>query len=106
MFPLNTTDSIASMQFQTDVTSSFVYSSTMHFSDSEFGKQFFHNDFDKEYRFRLDKKYSELKNNIGVDLFNKLSDQQKKFIINVSGAIQLGKNIDTADLIPTESEYE
>lgn len=35
-----------------------------------------------------------LKNNIGEELFNQLSYEQKRFIVNISGTIDLGKPVD------------
>ncbi len=42
----------------------------------------------------LESKFLILKKDIGDKLFNQLSYEQKKFIINVSGTINLGKFVD------------
>lgn len=42
----------------------------------------------------LESKFLILKKDIGVELFNQLSYEQKRFIIDVSGTIDLGKTVD------------
>ena len=51
-------------------------------------------------------KFSKLKENIGEDLFNQLSEQQKEFMESVGGKIVLGKNIDTNHFLSSENDYE
>lgn len=42
----------------------------------------------------IDDKFSILKENIGGKLFKKLSYEQKSFIVQISGTINLGKSVD------------
>lgn len=42
----------------------------------------------------IDDKFLILKNNVGEELYDKLSFEQKSFIASVSGAINLGKFVD------------
>lgn len=53
-------------------------------------------------------KFLILKNNIGEKLYNKLSSEQKTFIVSVSGTINLGKTVDIDAIYKDikEIEYE
>ena len=53
-------------------------------------------------------KFLILKNNIGEDLYDELSFEQKMFIVNVSGTIDLGKTVDIDAIYKNikEIEYE
>ena len=53
-------------------------------------------------------KFLVLKNNIGEDLYDKLSFEQKMFIVSVSGTIDLGKTVDIDAIYKDikEIEYE
>ena len=56
----------------------------------------------------IDDKFTVLKNNIGGDLYNELSFEQKMFIVGVSGTINLGKVVDIDAIYKDikEIEYE
>ena len=56
----------------------------------------------------IDDKFTVLKNNIGRDLYNELSFEQKMFIVGVSGTINLGKVVDIDAIYKDikEIEYE
>lgn len=49
---------------------------------------------DKITEHLISDKFAILRNNIGEVLFNKLSYDQKKFIVDVSGTIDLGRQVD------------
>ena len=53
-------------------------------------------------------KFMILKNNIGEGLYNKLSFEQRMFIVSVSGTINLGKTVDIDAIYKNikEVEYE
>lgn len=53
-------------------------------------------------------KFLILKNNIGEELYNKLSSEQKTFIVSVSGTINLGEIVDIDAIYKDikEVEYE
>lgn len=42
----------------------------------------------------IEDKFLILKNNIGEELYSKLSSEQKAFVVNISGTINLGKFVD------------
>jgi hypothetical protein len=71
---------------------------TSDYSSNSFLKEPFYQIIEDEQTKAKNKKLSILKNNIGDDLFGKLSDQQRQFIIGVSGSISLGKDISTTSL--------
>lgn len=56
----------------------------------------------------INDKFVVLKNNIGEELYNKLSSEQKMFIVSVSGTIDFGKTVDINAIYKSikEIEYE
>lgn len=74
--------------------SSEILVTSQYSTNSLIAKELFHRIIEDEQTKAINKKLSVLKANIGEDLFNKLTNRQRNFIIGVSGVIGVGKDID------------